>query len=298
MRLINNAFLFIVLILTCGFSWGTPLDEAIALYAKGAKPDGDVLLKKLKTDPTKWAPALTAFSAHDGATPKARIDVARAFVYYGQTMEQLNLSTNILGQASFTDIDRSEWLYLCQKLAQRDANAMPCARKLLDEPSFYMSLLGGNDGVGKDYALAFILFQMPEQIWNREIGDRLWRGSDNVSSQIAMLTVMFYAVSLRDDAILSKFAEDASRPSAARLRANVLLTQMSAMERNASLAQVHALRSSLKISKSATEEELRSLRRKAMTQVSRNALVDLERYTFLIRAEALPRWKERLRKLD
>jgi hypothetical protein len=301
MKLLQHAHYVIIFAFAALFgaaAWSAPLDEAIALYAKGAKPDGDALLKKLRADPSKWGPALLAFSTHDGATQQARIDIARAFIYYGQTMEEVNLAAEILGKASFVEIDRSEWLYLCQKIAQREVNAMPCARKLLDEPSFFMPLLGGNDGVGKDYALAFLLFQMPEQLWNREVGDRLWRGSDNISSQIAMLTALFYAVSLRGDAILAKYADDNTRPAAARSRANALLTQMSAMERNASVTQVDALRSSMKIPKSATEEDLRALRRKAITQVSRHALIDFERYTFLVRAEAQLRWKERLRKLD
>ena len=73
---------------------------------------------------------------------------------------------------------------------------------------------------------------------------------------------------------------------------------MSAMERNASPDRVAAVRKGMGIPASATEEDLRSARSKALAQVSRAGLIDLERYTFLIRAEALVRWKERLRKLD
>ena len=287
------AFLFVHLDL-----YADDRNDILSLYVNDAKPDGDLLLKKLRANPQHWSSLFLKLSQTQGLPDRFYIDVARAFIYAGDSFEQIDVASQLLSKASFKLLDKSEWLYLCQKIAQREADAMPCARRLLDEPTFYIGLLGGDDGVGKDYALVFLLLQMPEQKWNREIGDRLWRGVDNPSSQIAMLSAMFYAVSLRDDAILVKFADDSTRNELVRRRATLLLTQMSSMEKNASVSQILALRNSLKISKNASEEELRSLRREALHQVSRDALLNLERYTFLIRAEAVSRWKERLRKLD
>lgn len=274
-------------------------DQALALYADPTRlPDGDALLGRMRINPKTWGPVLLALSDEKKLPERVYIDIARAFVYVGDTREQVQAASTLLAQVSFASLDRSEWLYLCQKVAQRGVDAMPCARRLLREQHFRIPLMGGGDGVGKDYALIFLLMQMPEQAWNREIGDRLWRGADSVSSQVSMLTAMFYATSLRADAILAKFSEDPSRPSEARLRANSLLEQMSAMERNADAATLLNMRAQLKIPTDSTEEDLRAARRMAMAQVSRQALLELERYTFLIRAEVLPRWKERLRKLD
>jgi hypothetical protein len=274
-------------------------DEIIALYANPkAYPAGDMLLAKMNSDAPRWGPELYAIASQKGLPDKLYIDIARAFIYAGDKKEQVARAGDLLGAAPFALLDRSEWLYLCQKIAQREVSAMPCARRLLREPSFIIRLLGGFDGVGKDYALVFLLLQMPEQTWNREIGDRLWLGADSDSSQIAMLDALFYAVSLRDDAIISKISDDPSRTQAVRVRANFLLAQMSSMERNATPSVLSSLRKSMSLTASTSEEELRDARRSALRQVSRAGLLELERYTFLIRAEALIRWNERLRKLD
>lgn len=255
-------------------------------------PASDAFVDNMRSDPASWGPKLQALAAQPRLEPRLLVEIARAFVYAGDKMEQVIQAAQILGRIPFDAVDRSEWLYLCQKAAQRGADAMPCARRLLSEDAFAIHLLGGFDGLGKDYALVFILLQMPEQLWNREIGDRLWRGADSAGSQIAMLNALFYAVSLRDDAILSQYADDSTRPESGRTRARGLLAQMSSMERTAtaSPATLAQLRQAMELSAAPSEEALRESRRKALRQVSREGLLLLERYTFLIRAEALLRW--------
>ena len=287
--------LFALLLLLPALSWGASDDarqKALALYAKPQAPAADALLRRLKRDPESWAPALEQLLGDPKSPARLRADAARAFAYWSQDGAQMRLAAQTLGQRDvFASLDRSEWLYLCQKSAPL-GGALPCARRLLDEPAFLIPMLGGDDGLGKDYALVFILSQAPETSWNREIGDRLWIGADSPSSQTAMLTALFYAVSLRDDAILARYADDASRPEPSRARARSLLTQMSAMERNATSERVAQLRRSMGIPAGATEEQLRLARAKAMAQVSRGALLELERHTFLIRASALARWND------
>ena len=278
---------------------GAGRQEITALYADPTHyPAGDALLGKMRLDSVFWGPELQGLARQPGLPPRLYVDVARAFVYAGDKKEQVIQAAELLGRAPFSIIDRSEWLYLCQKTAQRGVDAMPCARRLLSEDSFTIPLLGGFDGVGKDYALVFLLLPMPEQLWNREIGDSLRRGADPVGSQVSMLNALFYAVSLRDDAILAQYADDATRPAAGRTRANNLLSQMSSMERTATPAALSQLLQTMSLPASASEEDLRESRRRSLRQVSRDGLLDLERYTFLIRAQALLRWNDRLRKLD
>lgn len=270
----------------------TAQEQALALYDQPTAPAGDELLRRLKANPTRWAPALEQFLNDPKAPPRLRADAARAFAYSAPSEQAIRAAASALGSKDvYGALDPSEWLYLCQKVAPI-GGALPCARRLLDEASFLIPMLGGDDGIGKDYALVFILSQAPEVSWNREMGDRLWRGSDSPGSQTALLTALFYVVSLRNDAILARYADDPTRPAPSRARAQSLLAQMSAMERNATPARVAALEKAMGLANQASEEDLRLARSKAMAQVSRRALLDLERHTFLIRAAALARWNE------
>lgn len=274
--------------------------EAFSLYQRSVAPSPTELLGKLNARPLAMAAALEQLLSDPSSPPRLRWDAARSFIYFkDSSARQLELSASLLAEADFKRFDRSEWLYLCQKIGQRGADAMPCARRMLAEPSFAIPMLGSEtESLGKDYALLFLLLSMDERRWNRELGDRLWVGSDSPSSQNALLTALFYAVSLRDDSILSRYSDDESRPAPSRLRANALLIQMSAMERNASPSKIALVFHQLNASPDLDEMELRALRRQAAAQVSRSALIDIERLTFLIRSASLPVWKERLRKLD
>lgn len=269
------------------------LSEIIESYAQSPKRAKEELYALAHEDPERWASELARAGRQPGAPSLFYFDAARLISLHATSADQLDQAALMLGrEARFELWDRSEWLFVCQKIGSRGGDARPCARRLLDEKTFHIALSGGQDVLGKDYALVFVLLSMPETLWNREMGDRLWRGADVASSQNALLTALFYAVSLRDDAILVKYSDDPSRPASGRARANALLGQMSAMERAASAANIAQVRSSLRLPEGIGEIPLRQRRRAAMTQVSRSALTDLERYTYLIRAAAAPRWRQ------
>lgn len=266
--------------------------QALSLYAKTERaPRGDDLLALVRKAPDPWRAALIELDGAGRLPGRAYGDLARALIFVSPTPEGLNAAARLLARAPFADFDRSEWLHLCQKIGQLGADAMPCARRLLDERSFRLPMLGGVDALGKDYALVFLLSQLPEQAWNRELGDRLWIGADSDSSQVALLTALSYAVSLRSDAILGLYVDDASRPEVARARAVALLEQMSSMESAAREPGLSAARRLVGSPDGASEEDLRAARRRALSQVSRKALLDLERLTYLIRAGAGARWR-------
>lgn len=269
------------------------LDDIIALYPDAPARARDDLLALAYGDPGLWTPELAKALRRRGLPSLFYFEAARLVSVHASTIPQLQAAASALQrEADFKAWDRSEWLFVCQKIAARGGDARPCARRLLDEPSFHIALFGGENVLGKDYALVFLLLSMPETLWNREMGDRLWVGNDVESSQSALLSALFYTVSLRNDAILAKYSDDPSRPASGRARANALLEQMSAMERAATAENVEKLRSGLRIPAEFNEMDLRERRRAVMRQVSRSALMDLERLTFLIRAAAAPRWRQ------
>lgn len=292
-----RSFFLALLLLFCapaGAQSAEELSEALALYAQEPKRARDELSELVRGDPEGWTPRLVASLDRRGLPNLFYFDAARLVSVFGSSKEQLDRAALALQrEADFKRWDRSEWLFVCQKIATRGADARPCARRLLDEERFFIALFGGEDVLGKDYALVFLLLSMPETLWNREMGDRLWVGRDGESSQSALLSALFYTVSLRNDAILVKYSDDPSRPASGRARANALLGQMSAMESALEPQKVAQVRAGLRVPAEWGEMDLRQRRREVMSQVSRSALVDLERYTYLIRAEAAKRWRPR-----
>lgn len=266
--------------------------QAVSLYRSDGADASERLFGRLREDPERWGPALALALEAPDRPERFYFDAARALASFGVSKAQLDKAAAVLAlRANFKTLDRSQWLFVCQKIGSRGGDARPCARRLLDEESFSIALFGGDDALGKDYALAFVLLSMEETLWNREMGDRLWIGRDWPSSQVALLNAMFYAVSLRDDVIIARFSEDTQRSPEPRARAEHLLSQMKAMESASDPQKVAKVRQGMGVSDQASEEDLRLKRRQAMSQVSRSALQDLERYTYLIRAAALPRWK-------
>lgn len=227
-----------------------------------------------------------------------RFDAARALIYLAKNSTSLDIAVNVLAEIDFNKVDKSEWLFLCQKAAQKNAIILPCAKRVLDEKEFEFPILGTGRKSDKSTIFVLLLLNMPEQQWNRWVQDLLWMGKyyKNPSSEKALAYAVFYAVSLRGDSILSKISDDKTRSDELRNYVNQLLVQIHSMEKwskqDTEQNKRNALYKELKLSPKINELELRQQRQIIAKELSAENLTKIERITFLIRAKALEYWTE------
>lgn len=260
-------------------------------------PSEALQLKELESNET--LETVIAQSTQNSKYPMhLRFDAARALIYFAKNTSNIELSVKLLSQIDFSKVDKSEWLFLCQKAAQKNAIILPCAKRILDEKEFEFPILGTGRKSDKSTIFVLLLLNMPEQQWNRWTQDLLWMGKyyKNPSSEKALAYAVFYAVSLRGDAILSKISDDKTRSNELRNYVNQLLIQIHSMEKwsknDIDENKRNALYKELKISPKINELELRKQRQILAKELSAENLTKIERITFLIRSKAIEYWTE------
>jgi hypothetical protein len=187
------------------------------------------------------------------------------------TQADRRIALAAVAHCDLRDIQPGAYFHQVHRVATLNEDTTAAALHVLDDPDFKVIVPQHALTLGQNYVLIYLLLRADQEYWLRPAIDRL-RVEHDLTAQKSLLLLLWYAQSKPADQAITAFADDTSKPPAAR--AQELLHRK---DKIGSKQRLRAMGS--------TETSLRQKRRERLHSVSDEALIDLDEYTVLLMAK-------------
>jgi hypothetical protein len=233
----------------------------------------DRFWKKAQAQREVYLPALRAELAAFATPGFFLYDGSSLLLKLSDQASDRRIALAAIARCDLRDVQREEYFHRVHGLAVSGEDTSDAGLHILEDPEFRVVVPQHALTLGQNYSLVYMLLPVDPQRWLGKVIERLARGGD-VTSQKSLLLMLWYAQSKESDDAIGAVAKDAGRPDAVRAYAQELL----AAGRNVG-GTVKAL------SLLHSEEGLRADRKKLMSWVSDEALIELDQKTLLLVAK-------------
>ena len=175
-----------------------------------------------------------------------------------------------ISRCDLRDIKPTDYLLQVHRLATLNEDTTNAAFHVLEQPDFKVVFGENVLTLAQDNALAYLLLPTDQNYWMGPAIARIGTERDQTAQQ-SLLRLLWYAQTDAADKAVRDFAADSTKPAAVRSYAQGLLGRkgnIGAVQRADALGM--------------TEESLRQKRRERLTEVSGQALKDLDNYTTML----------------
>jgi len=223
----------------------------------------DFFWKMVEANPEKYLPLLrdelgtgnnSAFFSYDGS---------KLLLSISEEREDRALALESIPKANLNSIQNTDYLKTVHWLASNGFDTTDAALRILDYPEFQAFIVQHVLTLGQDYSLIYMLFPMPDANFVEALISRLG-SEENVQSQQSILLALWYAVDPDASAAMEEFAADNSKPLEARDFARQLVENQASTVAALSVSET---------------EGLKKKRRKVMTRLSDEALIEFDNIT-------------------
>ena len=245
------------------------LDEA-QLDAKSAELD-----RFWQTVKDLGAPGLEQLRAElrrEDASPFFSYDGAKLLLSLSQEPADLKLAVSSIARTELRDVQPGDYFYTLHDLSIKGQDTTAAAFRIFTDPEFQVIVPQHALTLNATSALMYILLPLDESVYVPATIARLSAESDP-AAQRALLSVLAFAVDLRADEVLRKFAVDPGKDAESRALAAKIVE---------SLPPANAVAPSSELTR------LRNRRKKELANVSDEAMYEVQRLTTEMRRIAQP----------
>jgi hypothetical protein len=254
-----------------------PVEE----QAKHAQELAD-LWSRFHAEPETYLPAMRSLLGKKGNTELLYCDGGMLLLDESTLPEDRELGLEAIGKCALAEMEQPGYFYTLHKAAVDGADTLELQFKILGKPNFEVYDSTHNLTLEQDLAFTYPLLVQDESSYFRRIVERQKTEKDATAQQ-TLLAAIYYAATADSEKVLNDIASNKATPSPVRLRAQVFLKRIADMRKiEPDKVYEWMKQNRLDLSTTASESMLRDARRKRMSDISHDALRELDIYTLLI----------------